>query len=1173
MFYCNQEGTSVPAAPAASLGRTSQSSRTLVMQLLISLVFAWQSWLPASAQDFYGSLVGRVADNTGALVRDASVTLTSSTTSEKREARTDDSGKYRFVDLLPGSYRVEIGSPGFKRFVQERIDVRVDTVVVLNASLALGDVRETVNVQDQALLLDTQGSSVGQVIEGRQVQDIPLDGRNVMNLVALVPGVIPQGGTQGSSAGNYAVSGDATNAAGFGNYQIGGGLAGQGAFFFDGSSLNQVLSNDTVLVPTQDAVQEFRVVTSVPGPEFGAFAGGVVSFTSKSGSNGFHGSAYEYLRNTVLDANNFFNNETDVARSQLVQNQFGVTVGGPVVKNSTFFFFNYERFTRRNGIPFEGRTPTLAELRGDFSADPPIYDPQTGQQFSCNGVLNMICQNRIDPTAKVMASVLHYWPVPNANLQGGAVNYSVNAAAGADTNQYNARIDQILSDKQRLFGRYTYWSVNTHPTQYVFGTTGGGPQSLFRGLVADQQIVLGDVYTFTPSMVGDLRLSYLRSRTPFTPANNNVDLSQFGPFWAGISGSLTHQQFPDPIVIGTIPYPYGGMDVTIDDAANNYAISASLTKILGRHTLKVGADIRRYDFREQQTVSASGLFVFAGIFTSGALSPPGSGVTPIADFMLGDITPVAGTSGFETAVEAHADQDYQGYYLNDIFQVSHSLTINLGLRWDIPGSYTEADDRNTALLPQLQSPLVLVRSPQYPSRHDLEDHYRLFAPRLGLAYQFNRHTVIRAGYGINFLPQGVGVAGPWDSPINSATTSVPFGGTLSNPLLGTPLLQPIGRNKSALSTFIGQSIQSRIPYQSFPYMQQWNLNLQEAIGVGALFKVGYAGSRGEHIPLGVPALEIGDVGADLNQLSPKFYSLGAGLLQPAANPAVCGVPVCTVGQMLRPYPLYQGVEANSDFAGDTYYNSLQAGIEKRFSYGGAVLADYTWAKLISNSEGVSPFLELDTLGSGAIQDYTNLRGERSLALFDVPQRFVLSYALEVPFGRGKRFYAGARGAANQFVSGWTVSGITTFASGFPLGISSAAPNNLSTFFGAGTIRPNVLPACDKSAGGSILHSVMAGTSVVSAACFATPDPFSLGDESRVDPTLRAQGINNWDFSASKTTRLTEQARLDFRVEFFNLFNRVQFGPPNTSFGGSSFGKITSQRNNPREVQLSLRASF
>src|SRR6202023_1219024 len=219
-------------------------------------------------------------------------------------------------------------------------------------------------------------------------------------------------------------------------------------------------------------------------------------------------------------------------------------------------------------------------------------------------------------------------------------------SAGADTGQYNTRIDHIVSDKQRVFGRYSYWDINTHPTQYLFGTTGGGPTSLVRSLIRDQQIVIGDVYTFGPSMVGDLRISYLRARTPITPPNNDVDLSQFGPFWAGISGSLTHQQFPDPIVIGTIPYPYGGMDVTIDDAANNYAISASLTRILGRHTLKVGADIRRYDFREQQTVSASGLLVFAGIFTSGALSPPGSGVTKTAGLILGDITRVAGTKSF-----------------------------------------------------------------------------------------------------------------------------------------------------------------------------------------------------------------------------------------------------------------------------------------------------------------------------------------------------------------------------------------------------------------------------------------------------------------------------------------------------------------------------------------------
>jgi hypothetical protein len=342
------------------------------------------------------------------------------------------------------------------------------------------------------------------------------------------------------------------------------------------------------------------------------------------------------------------------------------------------------------------------------------------------------------------------------------------------------------------------------------------------------------------------------------------------------------------------------------------------------------------------------------------------------------------------------------------------------------------------------------------------------------------------------------------------------------------------------------------------------MNVQQAIGGGAFFQVGYAGSRGAHIPLGVPTFEIGDVGADLNQLSPQFYSLGPALLQPTAGGQL-------LGQTLRPYPLYQGVGADSDFAGDTYYNSLQATVEKRFSYGGAILADYTWAKLISNTEGVAPFLELGTVG--AIQDYTNLRAERSLASFDVPQRLVLSYILELPFGRGKHFLSSVTGFADKLVSGWSVSGITTFASGFPLAITSAAPNDLSTFFGAGTIRPNVLPGCNKSAGGSIVHNAIAGTSVVNAACFAAPNPFSFGDESRVDSALRAQGINSWDFSASKTTRLTEGVGLDFRAEFFNLFNRVQFGPPNTSFGGPTFGLITSQANNPRQIQFSLRASF
>ena len=1144
--------------------RTTQLSIRCKIQLVCTVWVILCTYSPGSAQTVCGSVVGDIFDVSGTVITHAAVTLLNTETAEQRKAETDSRGGYQFTCLPPGSYQLDVVSEGFQHVTRTPIKVTVGSVVAIDAVLIVGSASNSVQVHAAAPLLQTQESSLGQVIEGRQVQDIPLNGRNVANLIALVPGVIPQGGTQGSSAGNYAASGDFTNVAGFGNYQIAGALAGQSAFLFDGSSLNQVMSNNTVLVPAQDVVQEFRVVTSVPSPEFGGSAGGIVSFVSKSGANDFHGSAYEYLRNTVLDANNFFNNASGVPRSKLVQNQFGVALAGPIAKERTFFFLNYERFTRRNGIPFEGRVPTPAELSGDFRADPPIYDPQTGQQFACNGELNVICPNRIDPTANVMANVLHYWPVPNANLADGSVNYSVNAAAGVDTDQYNGRIDEIVSEKQRLFGRYTYWRINTMPTQYIFGTAGSGPTSLVNGLVTDQQVVIGDVYAFSSSTLADVRLSYLRASTPITPADNNVDLSQFGPFWAGISGSLTHRQFPDPIVLGTIPYPYAGLDVTNNDAANDYTISASLTKIWGRHTLKFGSDLRRYDFRKAQTISASGLFVFAGIFTSGSLSPPGSGATAIADFDLGDITPVPGASGFQTAVDSHARQYYQGYYVKDDFQISRNVSLNLGLRWDIPGSYEEAHDRNTALLPLLQNPLVLVHSPQYPSRNDLDTHYRLFAPRIGFAYQFLPQTVLRAAYGINFLPQGVGVAGPWESPINSANTDVPFGGTLSDPLPGTELLQPIGRNETAFSTFLGQSIQSRIPNQHFPYGQQWNLNIQRAFGNGELFQIAYAGARGEHIPLGVPTLEIGDVGANLNQLSPQYYSLGATLLQPTTNGQLCG-------QTLRPYPSYQNVGADSDFAGDTYYNSLQATVEKQFSGGSIILANYTWSKLISNTEGVAPFLELGTVG--AIQDYTDLRNERSLATFDVPHRLVLSYILDLPFGQGRRFLTNVGGVSNRLLSGWTASGIATFASGFPLAITSAAPNDLSTFFGSGTIRPNVVTGCQKSLGGSIVQNVGSGSPVLNAACFVAPGPFSLGTEARVDPTLRAQGINNWDFSVSKGTPLNEHVNLGFRVEFFNLFNRVQFGPPNTFFGGPSFGLITSQANTPRQIQFSLRASF
>jgi hypothetical protein len=1097
------------------------------------------------------SVSGLVTDSSGAVVPKADVTLTNNKTNVEYRAASDSDGIYRVPGLVPGVYSGAVSKQGFKNVVKPNIEVQTADALTIDFTFTVGAVTETVTVEGGVPLLETGSSTLGQVIGERQVQQIPLNGRNVMNLIALVPGVIPQGGTQGSATGNQAAAGDFTNAFGWGNYQIGGAVAGQSQILYDGSTLNSTYGNTSNIVPTQDAVQDFRVSTNTLSPEFGATAGGMVELTSRSGTNAFHGSAYEYLRNTALDANNFFNNAAGIARSQLVQNQFGATIGGPVRRNKAFFFFNYERYTRRNGVPYEALVPTPAQLSGDFRANSPIYDPLTGKQFQCNGVLNVICPNRIDPVANTMANVLHYWPTPNANLNGGAINYVVNAAAGADTNQYNQRFDYSVSDKQKIFVRYTYLHIDTLPTTYNLDNTSQGPRSLPRGLDAAHQAVIGETYSINSTTFADIRLGYLRAFTPVTPPRNNVDLSQFGPFWSGIQNQLTYRQLPIPYILGTAAAPYVAADLSNDGLSNNYTIDGSITKVVGKHTLKAGADLRRYDFRFTQISAASGLFAFAGLFTGGALTPPGSGATPIADFDLGLITPLAGTSAFQTTRDTYSTDYYQAYYFNDTFQLTPKLTLNLGVRWELPGSYKERHNLDTVLLPQLANPLVLVASPQYPSDHDLVSHDGLFAPRVGLAYRITNRTVLRLGYGINFLPQWVSAAAPYISPVNAAVTNVPLFGTLSNPLLTQALLQPVGRTPGGLSQFLGQSVSSRIPNQPYPYVQQWNFGIQQELGRGSALEVAYSGSRGVHLPIAI----------DINQLPDSAIPQVASYF--AANPSTA----LANAQPLRPYPEYSQVVASGSFSGDSYYDSLLVKFQRRFSFGGTLLADYTWSKFLSNAEAYTTFLEANTVGG--IQDYNNLHGAKSLLSFDVPNRAVISYVMELPFGSSKRFLSNASGVTGKLVSGWSVAGITTFASGFPMVITSTATNYLSTYFGAGSIRPNVVAGCNKS----LSNNPGSGLPVVNAACFTAPGPLSFGDEGRVDPNLRAQGINNFDFTVAKLTRLTESVGLDFRGEFFNIFNRVQFGEPNTSFGNPFFGRVTSQYNTPRQIQLALRLIF
>lgn len=1131
------------------------------------------------AQSSFGSIVGTVADPSGGTIPGATVDLTNTGTSEKRTVTSDSSGNFSFVNVSPGTYRVEVQQPGFKRYSREPIRIEVESAVRVDAALQVGDVAETVTVTDQAPLLQTQSGTIGKLIEGRTVQDTPLNGRNVLNLIALAPGVVPQGSTSGSPLGNQS-GGTFTNNTGWGNYQIGGGMANQSAFYLDGAPLNTVNANSPGIVPVQDAIQEFRVDSNSVTPEFGRFSGGVVNMAIKSGTNQFHGSAYEYLRNRVLNANDFFNNRSGVQRNSFTQNQYGITAGGPVIKDKFFFFTSWENFALRNGRPTLTTVPTAAMRSGNFAGLPPIYDPYTtcglqglqacpaGQPTRQPFPNNAIPASRLDPTALALLKV---WGAPN--LPGNANNFAGNTNLGGNQSQVNARGDYSLGEKQRLFGRYTYWNGNSLPSD-PFHVNFGGLTTLYGANSA----VLGDTYTLNPTTVLDVRASYLRALHSFLPLQTGTDLSQFGSAWAALAPQLSIPEAPLPSVTGF----YGFSGVYINSVSNGYALSGSVTKVLGRHNLKFGGEARRWDWAFVQSNTAAGQFNFDNVFTSANPLAPGATGYPFASYMLG--TPASGS--LAGAARTWQQLYYQGYYLADSYRVTNKLTLNLGVRLDVIGSFSERYDRIATFDPKATDPLAqrtglplkgqleLVNTPQYPSRNQLGSAKYAPAPRLGYAWSLNSKTVVRGGYGLSWVsPEQINYSlAPFQSFVNAATTTMVTsanGGltplnTLGNPFPGG-VLQPIGHNPALLTNYEGQSFNAAIPGPPYPYIQQWNTEIQRELPSGMIYTIAYAGSKATHLAYSV---------IQINQIPDQYRALGPALLTPVANPfygaipssaGTLGLPTVTQGQLLRPYPQYQNIGNSAPDIGNSTYHSLQMRLEKRFGAGGTITGSYTWAKLISDTDTLTSWLEAGKSIS-TVQNYNNLRLEKSLASFNAAHRLVVSYVYDLPFGKGKRMLGSVQGAADKLISGWAVNGVTTLQSGFPLAFTTAT--NLTNSYGGGS-RPNVVTPNVTVPGSA--QSRINGWFNTNA--YQLPAAFTFGNESRTDPVLRGPGIANWDFSVVKRTALTEHVNLDFRTEFINLFNRVQFADPNTSKGNPNFGIITSQLNLPRLVQFGLRLNF
>lgn len=1198
--------TAVPSGSAAK--ETKRQRRVLSFVLFFAFLLLLT---PAGiAQTTFGSVVGNVSDSQGASVPGASVTLTNTATSEVRKITTGGSGTFSFADVKPGVYRLDVDETGFKHFTLNSLEVLTGEPTRASATLQVGNVSEVVEVTSQAPLIQTDSANLGGVIEGRTVQAIPLNGRNVNNLLELVPGVQAGGTTNGNLS---------TNEIAYGNYQIGGGFGNQSAFYIDGVLSNMPSNNALALIPSQDTVREFQVTTSDVTAEFGGFAGGVVNITTKSGGNQFHGTAYEYVRARVLNANDFFSKRLGRVRPSLVQNQFGASLGGPIKRDKAFFFGAFEREPVVSASqPAQSTVPTSAELGvagvasctgcADFSAAglPVIYDPTTGQQFQCNGVLNVICANRIDPA--VAAILKQNYPQTQLNGQpitGTSNNWVAVTRAHYLLSTWNARVDYNISKNNELFGRYTQFLDQSQSTPAYPGVSAykvAGPAG-----ITDKQFILGDTHTLNPTTIFDGRISFLRAYQFQPPRGLGTDISGISPGLAAAQTALG-QQLPVSLSFSGTPITGGTPPGQLYWYENMYMISGSVTKILGRHTIKAGGNVRQVEWIAKPD---SGGVV--NVFSARATALNGStGGYALASAMLG----VPESSTAQAIGGSRSFLHSYGFYITDRFQVSNKLTADVGIRWDQPGSYSEVNDWNTVILPNAASPLgtinnvalggtqqltgatPFVNTPQYTSRREEQLHWKLFAPRVGLAYRLSNNFVVRSGYGISYLPSTLSQDGPNSNSINTERTTVAnndapgtpgfsqVNTTVANPF-PTGVIQPTRRDPAGITALYGQNIQARVPNQPYSYVQQWNISVQRQFGNSASITAAYGGARGVHLQAqGANTWSA----ANINQLPDQYDALGAQLETMVANPfygnpnagALGNSPTIMYGKLLLPHPQYFYMTAAGSRNSDSEYNSLQMGYKERFAHEGVLLVAYTWARLMSNTDSVTQFLEGGDSYAGTVQDNNNLAGEWSRSSSDFPQNLTIGYGVALPIGKGERFFSSAHGPVNVVISGWRVNGVTTFRSGQPLGLL-AQPSDIAKYFGGGgyyqngigqgTTRPNVTAGCD-------LQPVKGDLAKVNAAkwfnqsCFTQPSPFGFGNEPRTDPVLRRAGIKNFDFSMEKNTRIWEHLNFKFTAEFYNLFNRVQFAAPGTAFyDGANFGAVTSQYNNPRQIQFGGRFEF
>jgi outer membrane receptor protein involved in Fe transport len=1139
------------------------NSRKHLRLLSFCLLVSVMPKLPVEAQTQAATLRGVVQDRTEKAVANAAVTLTNIAQQRSWKTVTNEVGVYNLVQIPPGDYDLAVELDQFKKYQQRGLTLEVAQVAELNVTMDVGSVTEVVSVTANAPLLESATSTLGEVVNSRAAESLPLNGRNILELIQLVPGV--------NAAPNFRNSLVAAGTSDSVSFNINGGRNFANMIMLDGSPQEVPAFNQAAFVPSPDAIQEFRVQTNSMPAEYGRTSGGVINIIQRSGTRDFHGTAYEFLRNDKLDANNFFSNRNGRARAPFRYNQFGFTLGGPLTpsRKNTFFFLNYEGVRQVNAGATTYTVPTERMRRGDFSElSTLIYDPRTidaaGTRQAFTG--NMIPTNRIDPVALKLVS---YYPLPN--LPGVANNYFSQIGSRPSGDLFTVKIDRRISEHNNVFGRFS-WSNYTTLFANDFGNVAspnaGAQQLRTRSATLDDTHVAGKWV-----LHGNLGWAYFAS--PRNSPPEEVLPSSLG-FPAFLDAATQFHIFPtiQPSGFATLG---GNAFWIIGNEFETHNLNLDASRVIGRHTVKFGGSYRLNRVSVRQPISPAGLYNFDPTWTQQTFNRGGGGNT-MASMLLG--LPASGQLQQEPYLATQVK--YGALFAQTDWRVNPRLTLNLGLRWDTDRPLTERYDRAssfdpTAVLPiqppglgQIRGGLVFAGRNGQPRGIRNPDNNN-FAPRVGLAYKLTDRLVIRSAGSILYAgttgdgPSTGRIGGLGFNAITTVTASqdggrTPFA-TLQNPFPNG--LTTASNGKDGLLTFLGTDTFAVIRSDRIPYLGQWNLDVQYELPRDGLLDVAYAGNVGVKL-LGTDP--------ELNQLPDQYLSLGSALTQTVPNPFFGIIPATqplggatiTRGQLLRPFPQFGSIQQQKAAEFHSSYHALQTKFRQRFHGGVQFLVAYTWSKLIDNGSSVGGFAGQQNPG------YTNFNRkdlDRSISALDVAHRLVINYQWELPFGNGKRFL-GATGILDKIVGGWSLNGITTAQSGLPISITSLS--NTTNSFG-GTQRPN-------STG---ISSVTPGDPVdrlngwFNPSAFQAAPAFTFGNVGRFLPDNRGPGILNWDAAILKTTTIHERFRMQLRGEFFNLFNHPNFRNPSGAalqFGQPSFGTITVA-DPGRSVQLGLKLLF